>query len=285
MDDFRIRETREGDLPALREIARVCFGDEAETADLYIQDPEHIGIRPLVAEWHGKAVSAGYLIPGVTLCSPEGEKRPAVYLYALGNLPEARGKGIGMAMHRRACEKVLETGQSFCLAVLEKELKHAYEGRIPMKLLGRTREAAFTREEMPDSPGTPLERISPEEYAREREKVLRGRAHAAYAPGIWRLAGRFGYRFYRGLGILAMAETRDGGLCVASEMLAAEGGYARAAGAFAASCPAENYVIRTPAELKPEGMAREGEIREYNYCDAGCGIPAGADYWHPLILD
>ena len=282
MEEIRFRERRPEDLQALREISRCCFGDPPEQADPYIQDREGLGIRCLVAEREGRAVSAVYLRPGVRFIHPSGREVSAAYLYGLGTLPGERGWGYGIALLRKICGEALKTADWACGAVFEEGLKGIYRRVAKMEPLGRCRETELRRAELPEGPGEgALRELSPQAYAAAREEFLRGRAHAVYAPGFWRLAAGYGARFLQGPGILAMAEPREQ-KCLDFELLTEGTAFRPAAAAVAAALPAERYLIRTP--LFQEG---EGEIREY-LLRLGTKTPEEAPeetFWFPMMLE
>ncbi len=276
--EIQFREGRQEDLPALREIALRSFGDTKEQADAYLNDPEGIGIRPLAAEKDGRVVSSFFLLPGIRLETAAGRSYSCTYLYALGTLPEARGEGIGMALYRHAASLAGEEAACVSIVILEEKLKEAYNRRAPIVPLGRMREAVFTAGQLPEGEIL-LQRIPPEEYARERERWLAGTDHAVYPPVFFRLAARGGTAFYRGEGMLAMAESR-GEQCTVYEMLTEKDSYLRAAAAVAKTCPARQHVIRIPAFAAGEGRLRTIAMR----LNAG-SVPAGCDFWYPLTLE
>ena len=281
MGETRFRDGRKEDLAVLREIVLECFGDTAEQADPYILDQEKLGIRCLTAERDGRVVSAVYLLPGVRLVTAAGASIPGTYIYALGTLKQERGRGTGMALVRRAYDAALEQAEWVCLAVLEESLKKIYARDTAPEVLGRTRETVRQRQELPETSGILLKSITPESYAEAREEILQGQAHAAYAPGFWRLAGRYGTRFFRGKGVLAMAEPR-GEECLVYELLTEPGSFLEAAGALAEALPAERYRIRTPLF-----SAGEGEVREYvlRMKTRNPEEPLKEDFWFPLTLE
>lgn len=282
MAAYQIRDARPEDLPAQREILRLCFGDSPEEADLYLRDAEGFGARSLVAEQDGRVISTITLLPGLTLHSATGERYACPYTYALGTLPEARGQGIGMALLLAMADSARAEAGFVCGAVFEKKLRDIYPRYVPMETMGRIREAAFDREELPAVPPPALTELSPEAYGLAREAFLRGRAHAEYAPGYLRLAARFGARFWQGPGLLAIAEPGEE-RCPVRELLTEPGGYDRAAAALAAAFPARHYRFRTPPSLRPEKLPREGEILD-TFVSLG-PPPSGEDFWAPLTLE
>ena len=98
------------DIPELREIFAASFGDPPEVIDAFhrtfLSGPDCCAVAavPDAEKPSGKAVAAGYLLPGPVLCFPDLEDIPAAYLYALGCLPDYRRRGIGLRMVQLATD-------------------------------------------------------------------------------------------------------------------------------------------------------------------------------------
>ena len=282
MSEARFRTALPEDLPAQRDIIRICFGDTQEEADAYLREEAGFDASSMVAEKDGAVVSTFSILRGVTLLTAAGDRISCPYLYALGTHPSARGHGYGIQLFRAAAESALAHADSVCCAAFSVQLREMYDRCFETQTLGRTWEAAFRREELLRDDAPVLKPVSPEEYAQAREGFLKGTAHAVYGPGMWRLAAHFGIQFFRAPGLLAMTETKDG-CCLVREMLSEPGGYAQGAAALASACDADRFVIRTPLFLKPEGVGHEGEVRDYVFFVGKA--PSQEDFWFPLTLE
>ena len=98
MTDYRIVQAAEADLPAMAEIWRICFGDEPSYIQFFFRRrlPSCLA---LTARADGKTAGAVYLLPAELYDA--GVWRRAYYVYALGVLPEYRGRGIASDMMHR----------------------------------------------------------------------------------------------------------------------------------------------------------------------------------------
>jgi predicted acetyltransferase len=86
-----IRAATEADRSQLVRLWQICFHDEEDTIQLFLQRlNQDVSCR--VDEQDGKVVAAAYLIDA-KMTTPRGLV-PVWYEYALGTLPEYRGKGI-----------------------------------------------------------------------------------------------------------------------------------------------------------------------------------------------
>ncbi len=176
MTELRIREVRPGDAPALIKLWNRVFGDPEELARAFLEQLPALG-GGVTAEEDGVLLGAAYVVTDLRL-----EGRRAGYLYAVGVAPEARGRGLGMALSREAAALGRRLGAEFlCTLPAETGLYGWYE-----KLLG-LRCALFRGEEILASrPGASAAPLSPEEYGRRRERLLQGRPHLVPGPAVLR---------------------------------------------------------------------------------------------------
>lgn len=86
-----IRFAAEKDIPGLREIWHISFGDSKEYIDMFMEHQFKEALT-VVYEEDGKVFSMFFLFR----CdfSISGKKHPSFYLYAAATLPQHRGKGI-----------------------------------------------------------------------------------------------------------------------------------------------------------------------------------------------
>ncbi len=95
-------------LPGLKEVWRVCFGDDAGYVDFFYAC-NFDRIETYAALDGTRAVGMLHLIPAWI------DDRPAYYGYAMGMLPEYRGTGIFPAMHKAVFSLVRERGAAYFL--------------------------------------------------------------------------------------------------------------------------------------------------------------------------
>ena len=216
MTDLTLREYRPGDVPALSLLWREVFGDPLRmTAEFYALLPDMGSC--VVAEREGKLLGAAYTVTDFTL----GEKR-AAYLYAIGVLPEARGRGLGKRLTKEAAALGRALGADFvCTLPANAPLYPWYEEQIGVRC------ALYRGEERVQSrPGPEARPLSPEAYGLRREELLRGRAHVTVGPAALCYEKEncrcFGGDLYALGNAIAAASVDEGETCI-RELLAPPG--------------------------------------------------------------
>ncbi len=171
-----IRQVRAEDAGELAALWHRAFGDPAELARAFLAELPALG-GGVCAEEGGKLLGAAYAVTDFTL-----EDRRAAYLYAIGVLPEARGRGLGKRLTKAAAALGRELGADLvCTLPANAPLYPWYE-----KLIG-VRCALCRREERIESrPGVKPLPLSPEAYGLRREELLRGKPHVTVGPAALR---------------------------------------------------------------------------------------------------
>ena len=171
-----IRQVRAEDAGELAALWHRVFGDPEELAQAFLAELPALG-GGVCAEEGGKLLGAAYAVTDFTL-----EDRRAAYLYAIGVLPEARGRGLGKRLTKEAAALGRALGADFvCTLPANAPLYPWYE-----KLIG-VRCALYRREERIESfSGVKPLPLSPEAYGLRREELLRGRAHVTVGPAALR---------------------------------------------------------------------------------------------------
>ena len=255
MNDFTIREWAPADRPALKALWKTCFEDDD---DVFIDAFFEAYLLPgscLVAEADGQVVSAMYAVPGVTLQLMRRETLNAGYTYALATLPAYRGRGIGSAVYRALCDKVLASADAACVIPAEPALFPLYENASGAKPAAYLREARFAREPLMELHARPAVRFPAHRYGALRENLLAGFPHASFDADYYELHELAGVEFFLLEDGLAAAETLDGVCCV-RELIDTRRDAMTALAAVAHWCPADEYVVRTPLFLDGPGEAR-----------------------------
>ena len=125
---LRVRRAEGSDIPALKRIWSVCFGDEAVYIDFFFEH-RFSACRAVCAEIDHRIVGAAYLFPA--RMRDGTELRPAWYGYAVGVDPQYRRRGICESMLRFVYAFVEKENAIFFLSPASPELAAYYE-RIGM---------------------------------------------------------------------------------------------------------------------------------------------------------
>lgn len=187
------RPATPADLPALKALWQVCFGDAGETVDAFLAHAE--GATPFAAERAGGIVCALWALP----CAHNGA--PAAYLYAVGTLPAHRGRGLAMSLLSYAMRTLEGEGIGrFWLYPADPALTALY------RPLGFEAAPPSRRLTLPASPGeVALRPLAAEEAAARRAALLQGRSAVEWdAASLARAAALEGGTWYGVGGGLAL---------------------------------------------------------------------------------
>ena len=244
MTEAILRPVRRSDAPALAALWNRVFGDPEELALSFLALLPELG-GGVTAEEGDALLGAAYIVTDLTL-----EDRRAAYLYAVGVLPEARGRGLGKELTRAAAALGRELGADFvCTLPASAGLYPWYE-----RLIG-TRCALYRREErFSSAPGPAVRPLAPEDYGRRREELLAGQCHMR--PGLSVL--RYEKANCRAFGgdLLAVGEGiaaayRDGEETLIRELLAPAGADRETLAAAVGACLGTGQVLLLSSA--PEG--------------------------------
>ena len=284
MSDVMIRFWQPSDIPELREIFSVSFGDPPEIVKafhtFFLTTPDACVLAAVPDENRpeGRPVAAAYCLPGPAL-SVQARRIPSVYLYAFACLPEWRGRGIMKQVYTALFAEAGRKAPAACIVPASDELMEAYNrsGCI-FSPLGGIRSARMTGIGKDGFP--PAERLPWQEYARRREAWLEPYPHAVYPDSYYRLMEAYGNVFLSGPGMLAAVTVLEDHALVA-EMLCPSTDPAGALAAIAAACPAEQYEIRTPVFFPGPGG-----IHPYAYIhEAAETVSWPAGFWYPFGME
>lgn len=241
---IQIHRARPDEAPAAEALWADAFGDSPDfQRDFYrLCAPD----GPLVLLEDGELRSM-LALPELALVLADGRRLRAGYIYALATRPACRGRGYAAMLIETAAGLARNRGLDCLLTVPAQPSLFSFFARCGFRPDFFCREETFSPQAAPASP------LSPEEYARLREGLLAGRAHAAYAPGQLAFqralcprpgSGLYRLELARGPGCAAVENWPDGP--VGKELLCAPGDEAQGAMACAALCgrPAR---VRTPA--------------------------------------
>ena len=194
---MRIEHPEEKDIPALRQLWKVVFGDEDAFLDRFFSlafAPE----RCLCAREGTVLAAMIHWLP----CS-RGNDRLG-YLYAVATAPEFRGRGICRALMEAAHTAMKEAGYTGALLYPQEEgLREMYR-KMGYETATYIGESICSCGMEP----APMHPVTPEEYIRLRRDFLPQQSVVQEFPFIQLMAADF--RFYKGLGfLLAAREEKD----------------------------------------------------------------------------
>lgn len=281
MSDYIIRDWQPGDRAALKELWKLSFGDDDEV----IEDFFDRFLRPgccLTASAEGKLVSAMYILPDHALRPFRQNVLTMGYTYALATLPAYRGRGIGSAVYRACCDRILETADAACVIPAEADLFPLYETAGGAQPLAVLREARLTREELRAFAPVQAARVPVSMYIWMRENLLSGLPHACLDDRVYDHAEACGMEFFTIGGRAACAAETGDGVCHIRELIDPGDDPMISAATLARWCPAEEYIVRSPAFFRGPG-----EIRPYalGVLKVPPDYPMPADLWWGLGLE
>jgi len=245
-----IRPSRPGDEPQLRAIWKTVFGD----GDAYIGGWFGRMYAPgdaLVCEADGRLVSSAYVAELGGLSAPGAACVPVCVVYALGTLPEYRGRGAGADVTRAALERCLARGAGV-ICPAEPSLFGYYAARCGYRdYFGVSEFSAVVPSGAPEGRSA---RVSAGGYAALRERLLAGRAHIAFFERALAyqefLCGKRGGLFRLELAgaecAAAVELSEDGTAALVKELLAPDALLRPAACLAARAAGASRAEVRTP---------------------------------------
>ena len=263
-----LRCSRLQDLPRLRELWQLTFGDSQEYMDCFFDrcpGPEHI----LVLEQDGavQAMTAWFDMP---LVGAGGTQWPAAYLYAVATHPETRGRGYAGQLLAFCGRWLKERGFACLTTVPARPDLHVFFGANGFEENFTLARSGF----VPGKGRAELKPVDGAQYARIREGFLSGMAHVSYGDhaigyqqGVCRLSGGGLYAVEGGC---ACVERGEDGLVVVKELLTGADCRSRVLDELGAAHPGERYEVRSPWPGEGERVAF-GMIRWLD------GVPEGWD--------
>jgi len=253
---LQLRTSRVQDVPRLRELWKLAFGDEDTYIDHFFEQyytPE----RMLVLEEADdvQAMTAWFDMPVV---SADGYRWPAAYLYAVATHPNCRGRGLAGQLLAFADRWLKERGFDCVTTVPARPDLHKFFGQngFQERFVLRQEDYFPCSKVLP----APLEQVDAREYGELRERILAGTDHVAYSQsaleyqsGVCALSGGGLYRVgEQGCACVELA----GDEVFVKELLSFEADRAAALAAIVQRHPARKYWVRTP-------YTGEGETWEF----------------------
>lgn len=207
-----IRTSVPGDIPALRELWQLAFGDSGPYVDNFF-DTYYQPERMLVLEEDGvvRAMTAWF---DTTFVVPEAGEFRAAYLYAVATHPACRSRGLAGRLLAWADEWFRERGIPAVTTVPAQPSLHKFFGANGFRECFELFEGKLTPEELPAAKEKWFVPVTPGEYGAVREELLAGTAHIAYPEDA--LVYQAGCCALSGGG-LYRADTAEGHVCLCAE--------------------------------------------------------------------
>lgn len=249
---IRLRTSNTGDVPRLRELWKLAFGDEDAYIDHFFTRyyaPE----RMVVLEEAGvvQVMTAWFDMP---LVFANGTRVPSAYLYAVATHPDCRGRGLAGQLLRFADRWLEEKGYACVSTVPARPDLHRFFGQNGFRECFSLCQWEY-RPVQWETVGELLS-VDAEEYNRLREQWLEGTDHVAYAlpaleyqSGVCALSGGGLYRI--GEKGCACVE-RAGDEVFIKELLCPLREQEWAMAAISEQDPTKRYWVRVPYEGQGE---------------------------------
>ncbi|HWQ77653.1 MAG TPA: GNAT family N-acetyltransferase, partial [Anaerovoracaceae bacterium] len=276
------RLAKKEDLKELKEIWKLCFGDEDSFIDFYFQRRDWVKETAVLVQ-DGRIASMLTMIP-VDIVGEDGGKRRASMLYAIATHPDFRKKGYAEQLIEFSNEYLLSQQVSVTLLVPAGEGLFRFYGKRGYQDGFTIREAVLRREEIealgagvpagavhtsePEplsrqvrAAAVPAERrvtvkpVEPAEYNRIRKNQLTGHSRLDYREEELsfekQLARMFGTDLYSietgGAEGCAYVERISEEEVIVKELLIPDQHMAAALIHLSELLPAEKYIVRTPS--------------------------------------
>ena len=255
----RTRFAGRGDLPRLREIWTIAFGDGEEFINRFYRD--HLG-ETLLLEEEGEAAAMLTLLPMETVTA-EGERFSTPCVYAVATHPACRGRGFATILLEDAHRRAKARGEAGLVIVPAGEGLFGFYGQrgfSPAFSLRQRQLDAGELAELPRDRAFRVTPVSPGEYHRRREGFLGGTCHVDCGPE--------GFRYQEAICRLGRGDLlwlscgpaegcavveRDRERLVVRELLLPAPLLAAGLGAVADAYPAGAVTVRSPLSAGEEG--------------------------------
>ena len=260
MEQVWIGTPSPADVPALKRLFSVCFGDPQPVIDSFFA----LVFRPeetVVLKSGGQLAAAGYCPSGLTL-QTGGTSVPCGYLYAMGTFPAYRGQGFGRRVAGALQDLCRSRGEALLVLPAEPVLYPWYrEATGSAPLTHAAERAPVSGSDSPSSLSADV--VDAVQYQRLREALLDNRPHVSLPTSLWdwqqalcRLSG--GGLFRLGNGDSCAVCERDGDTVLVRELLCPETNVPAVLAALRRILPAKHFRLRLPVWLaEPEDTVRD----------------------------
>lgn len=248
-----VRPSVEADIPALRQLWKLAFGDSEAYMDNFFRTyyrPE----RMLVLE-DGKEIRSMTAWFDTTFVVPGRGKYRAAYLYAVATHPNSRGKGMAAQLLAGADAYFRTLSIPAVTTVPAEPSLHSFFGANGFRECFRLFQGKLSPAEIPAAQGEKLfYPVSPAEYGCLREELLKDTAHIAYPEdalayqeGCCTLSGGGLYAAHTPAGpVILCAEGAGNGLVVVKEILGSPTAKRLGLADLSRVAPAQQWYLREP---------------------------------------
>ena len=174
----QIRFAGAGDVPGLKELWKIAFGDEDDYIDGFYRDrfrPE----ETLLLEEEGRVGAMLSLLPMETVLA-DGRRFSTPCVYAVATHPTFRGRGFATILMEDAHRRMEARGEAGAVIVPASPSLFDFYGQRGFLPAFSLRERELTPDQLLDLPRDPeisLSPVSPAQYRQRREEFLRGICH------------------------------------------------------------------------------------------------------------
>jgi len=276
---IEVRFAEKGETARQKEIWKLGFGDSDRYIDFYYTNRYQEDETLLLLE--GGEIAAMLTMLPVKVTTSTGASIDSAMLYALATHPNYRQRGYATRLLDFACHYLGQQGSLFSVIVPAGKKLFDYYHRQGFRDFFFVRQLTFDREKVEsltvEAKSCIITSISPQEYNRRREKLLRRKTHVSYSIGDIdyqrKLSQMSGADIYgiavEGTQGCAVIEMRGKDKVLIKELLIADQFIPTAVRQIAQLLPAEKYILRTPPFL---GSQLEGSIRPFGMIRANQGI-------------
>jgi hypothetical protein len=250
---IEIRPALPGEIPAQKALWQTCFGDDPAFIDLFYRNcTSRLAVMVLLED--GVIRSMAAILP-TALALPDGKSGKAGYIYALCTDPASRSKGFVRSLLIELDRYVQAAGYDCVTLVPAEASLHRYFTQQGYEECFSNRMAEVAHAMLPGPGDGAAVPVSPAEYGRIRENILRGQFHIAYdepslifQQAVSRFLGGNLFRFtVNGAEGCAAADYFRPDRVLVRELLIDPKHIAAAAGLLAGALPAGYYHLRSPA--------------------------------------
>lgn len=270
MENQRFRFAERSDIPVLKLMWRLCFGDEESYIDFYFNHYFHREKTLLLIK--GDEIASMLTMIPASFVLEDGQSYTSAMLYAIATHPEFQNRGLAGELMTYSSQYLKEKDKDLSVLVpAESSLYDFYEKRGYRKaffLREIMLEKLDIEEKFDEIPHLAITELAAEEYNLRRKTALQGKAYLSYANHEIAYQKRLSKQFDGGIyGIDAgdekgcfIVERVDSYRVIIKELLLAEASLGGAVRKIASMLPADKYLIRTPAFL---GKTLGGAIRPF----------------------
>lgn len=179
-----IRSADRSDLPRLKRIWQVCFGDSDTETDLFF-NVFFDECSTLIISCGGQAVAAVYILY-ISKLTHAGHSTACPYIYGVGVLPQYRGRGFGAELTDAAVKLCRDMGYELCCLVpASPGLFDFYREKSGFSNFFTVDEHIYASSPERLQAGG-LIKINADEYGSHREHILHHRTHMRFSHAACR---------------------------------------------------------------------------------------------------